>query len=117
MSALFTQARAVLGQRELELLNYLHQQFPATVGHIPLAEKIHAVWQAGMLESINIIRERARLLSANGCKDTIREHYAEQEIRSAAWPNSISVEVSRSSSYLYSPFDACNPLLSRPFNG
>jgi hypothetical protein len=31
--------------------------------------------------------------------------------------NSISVEVSRSSSYLYSPFDACNPLLSRPFNG
>ena len=78
---------AVLGQRELELLNYLHLQFPATVGHIPLAEKIHAVWQAGMLESINIIRERARLLSANGCKDTIREHYAEQEIRSAAWPN------------------------------
>jgi hypothetical protein len=77
----------VLGQRELELLNYLHQQFPATIGHIPLAEKIHAVWQAGMLESINIIRERARLLSANGCKDTIREHYAEQAIRSAAWPN------------------------------
>ena len=77
----------VLGQRELELLNYLHQQFPATVGHIPLVEKIHAVWQAGMLESITIIRERARLLSANGCKDTIREHYAEQEIRSAAWPN------------------------------
>ena len=32
-------------------------------------------------------------------------------------PNSISVEVSRASSYLLSPFDACNPLLSRPVNG
>ena len=79
--------RALLGQRELELLNYLHQQFPATIGHIPLAGKIHLVYQSGMDAAADIVRERARLLSLNNCKDTVREHYAEQAIRSAAWPN------------------------------
>lgn len=78
---------AGLGQRELELLNYLHQQFPATIGHIPLAAKIHLVWQSGMDTAADIVRERARLLALNNCKDTVREHYAENAIRSTAWPN------------------------------
>ena len=77
----------LLGQRELELLNYLHLQFPATVGHIPLVGLIHHVYQSGMSDAADIVRERARLLLLNNCKDTVREHYAEQEIRSAAWPN------------------------------
>ena len=81
----------LLGQREQELLNYLHQQFPATVGHIPLSEKIHAVWktgwQSGMTSAAVIVLSRAEQLQRNNCKDTIREHYAEQAIRSAAWPN------------------------------
>ena len=78
---------AVLGQRELELLNYLHQQFPASIGHIPLAGKIHAVWQQGMDDAADIVRERRLALEKNNCKDPIREHYAEYAIRYAAWPN------------------------------
>jgi hypothetical protein len=51
-------SNAVLGQRELEFLNYLHQQFPATIGHIPLAGKIHAIWQQGMDDAAGIVCER-----------------------------------------------------------
>ena len=79
----------VLGQRELELLNYLHQQFPATIGHIPLAGKIHAIWQQGMDDAADIVRERRLALEKNNCKDPIREHYAEYAIRYAAWPNKL----------------------------
>lgn len=77
----------LLGQHELELLNYLNQQFPATIGHIPLVGKIHLVYQSGMDAAAEIVRERARLLSLNNCKDTVREYHHEQAIRSAAWPN------------------------------
>ena len=86
-SAVDVGSTRLLGQRELELLNYLHQQFPATIGHIPLVGKIHLVYQSGMDAAADIVRERARLLSLNNCKDTVREHYAEQAIRAAAWPN------------------------------
>ena len=75
---------AVLGHAELALLEYLHQQFPATIGHIPLAEKIHAVWQKGMNDAADIVRDRRIALEKNNCKDPIREHYAEYEIRYAS---------------------------------
>jgi hypothetical protein len=75
---------ALLGHVELELLKYLHQQFPATIGHIPLAEKIHAVWQKGMDDAADIVRDRRVALEKNNCKDPIREHYAEYEIRYAS---------------------------------
>ena len=84
--------RARLGQRELELLNYLHQQFPATIGHFPLEGKIHLVYQSGMEAAADIVRERARLLRLNNCKDTIREHYSEQAIRDAAWKTVVYCE-------------------------
>lgn len=77
----------LLGQREQELLNYLHQQFPATIGHMPLANKIHAIWKQGMDDAADIVRDRRLLLEKNNCKDPIREHYAEYAIRYAAWPN------------------------------
>jgi hypothetical protein len=73
VSAVDVGSTRLLGQRELELLNYLHQQFPATVGHIPLAGKIHLVYQSGMDSAADIVRERARLLSLNNCKDTVRK--------------------------------------------
>lgn len=79
-----SRSSVLLGKREQELLNYLHQQFPATVGHIPLAEKIHSIWQQGMDDAANIVRERRLLLEKNNCKDPIREHYSENAIRYAS---------------------------------
>ena len=81
----------LLCRAESELLEYLRQQFPATDGHIPLGEKIHAVWAAGwrsgMESAADIVLSRAEQLQRNNCKDTIREHYAEQAIRAAARHN------------------------------
>ena len=81
----------LLCRAESELLEYLRQQFPATDGHIPLADKIHAVWKAGwrsgMESAADIVLSRAEQLQRNNCKDTIREHYAEQAIRTAARHN------------------------------
>jgi hypothetical protein len=41
---------------EHNLLEYLNKQFPATVGHLPLLYKIHAVWQSGMTSATQIMR-------------------------------------------------------------
>jgi hypothetical protein len=81
----------LLCRAESELLEYLRHQFPATDGHIPLGEKIHAVWTAGwrsgMESAADIVLSRSEQLQRNNCKDTIREHYAEQAIRTAARHN------------------------------
>ena len=39
---------------EQELLDYLAQQFPATIGHLPLRRMIHSVWQQGMNSAAEI---------------------------------------------------------------
>lgn len=36
---------------EQKLLDYLNQQFPETVGRIPLRDKIHEVWKQGMTDA------------------------------------------------------------------
>jgi len=52
------------------------------------AMKNHAVWksgwQSGMESAADIVLFRAEQLQRNNCKDTIREYYAEQAIRTAA---------------------------------
>ena len=70
---------------EQELLDYLAQQFPATIGHLPLRRMIHAVWQQGMDDAAKICRDYSHSNSnvyrrnvANAC---------EKRITAAAWPN------------------------------
>jgi hypothetical protein len=68
---------------EQELLDYLAQQFPATIGHYPLREKIHAVWQQGMQEAARLcVKEFV------GTNDGfVAKHACEKAILAAAWPN------------------------------
>ena len=39
---------------EQKLLEYLNEQFPATIVHLPLVEKIHAVWRRGLADAEEI---------------------------------------------------------------
>ena len=48
---------------------------------------VQAIQSDALMHAADIVRQRAELLANNNCKDTIREHYAEQEIRAAAMPN------------------------------
>ena len=36
-----------------KLIEYLNEQFPATVGHLPLENKIRAVWQQGADDALD----------------------------------------------------------------
>lgn len=46
-----------------ELLEYLHTQFPSTVGHIPLKDKISDVVRHGMTLSAEIAQQTAEVAS------------------------------------------------------
>ena len=43
-----------MNEQEQELIKYINEQFPATVGHLPLVDKIHAVWRRGLADAEEI---------------------------------------------------------------
>jgi hypothetical protein len=47
-----------LNQAEREFLDYLHQQFPATVGHISLKARLHNVSYSRLMEAAEIGDDR-----------------------------------------------------------
>ena len=69
---------------EQELLDYLAQQFPATISHQPLCRMIHAVWQKGMNDASKICNELKE--TSGSLHITSKRQMAElceKEIRSA----------------------------------
>lgn len=54
---------------EQELLDYLAQQFPATIGHLPLRRMIHSVWQQGMNSAAEICENHPIILTQSHNSD------------------------------------------------